>query len=245
MPIPYKEPHWTVFSTIPHVAAGAGGVAPEDWVQSHNLEDTPDDLPSEQLDRHQVRNICQDKNKPVLFCYLCVMAWGAQGGKGFRSDNVQSAWENRFTLERHLKALRSGGLTRSAAYNLFQGEGNIKGLGPAYLTKLLYFFSPTNDFYIMDQWTSKSINLLTGLQVVRLDGNVASGKNKCGNYQAYCEEIDEIAALLVLPGADIEEMLMSKGGRTPWPWRAHLKQYYDYNPSVLHEIYPHIAIGAF
>jgi hypothetical protein len=48
------------------------------------------------------------------------------------------------------------------------------------------------------------------------DDNAASPNNKCGNYQAYCEEIDAMAALLGLPGADIEEMLMSKEGRAPW-----------------------------
>jgi len=242
MSAPYIKEHWNKFSAIAHVAAGAIGISPQKWASSHKLKALPSNLPDTPLDRTQVRDICQDTSQSVLFGYLCVMAWGGQGRYGFGSRNAQSAWDEQDKLQSCLTTLRAGNLSRSEAYDLFCGSGKIEGLGPAYLTKLLYFFRPATNFYIMDQWTGKSVNLLTGHQVVRMNGNSAHQDNKGGNYQAYCEEIDEIARLLNLPEDDVEEMLMSGQGKA---WRMYVKQEYDYNASKLSEIYPHIAIGTF
>jgi hypothetical protein len=171
------------------------------------------------------------------------MAWGKQGGNGRGSKNVKSAWAKRNILENKLEELRLGKLSRCEAYNLFCGEKRIKGLGPAYWTKLLYFFDPSQNFYIMDQFTSKSINLLTGIQIVRMDGNSVSAANKCGNYQAYCEEIDEIALSLNESGENVEEMLMSGKGK---PWRLYLKNLEPrYEPEILRKAYSHISKGDF
>lgn len=74
-------------------------------------------------------------------------------------------------LGSHLNLLRTGGLSRCEAYRLFLGTGAIPGIGPAFFTKLIYFFSPTPDFYILDQWTAKSVNLLTGNWVVKMSGD--------------------------------------------------------------------------
>jgi len=150
------------------------------------------------------------------------MAWGGMGSRWGKA-HVAAAWSSRHKLTSHLTKLRSGSLTRCDAYNLF-ANSPVPGIGPAYFTKLMYFFNPNpnQDHYIMDQWTAKSVNLLTGTTVVRIYGNWASSLNKCGNYLAYCHEIDEIAALLKIKGADVEEMLMSKGGLPRWRWRQYL-----------------------
>jgi hypothetical protein len=143
-------------------------------------------------------------------------------------------------------------MTRCDAYNLFLGVGGVPGLGPSYWTKLLYFFSPNSNFYIMDKWTGQSVDLMTGNWVVRMAGKATSALNKCGNYQAYCEEVDEIAYILGVTGAQAEEMLMSKGGRRPWPWRAHVRANWPahapagrYSTSTMHARYPHIPVGNF
>lgn len=244
MPSPYIKKHWDVFSGIPHQSAGKIGFKPAAWAIRRGLADIPSGLPEEKLSRTEVREICRDTRHSVLYGYLCAMAWGGQGA-GVSVNSVTFVWDNRRLLSEHLEKLRNGGLSRSQAYSLFLGEGSIPYLGPAYWTKLLYFFSPESDFYIMDQWTGKSINLLTGFKLVHLAGNAIRSDSKFGNYQAYCEEVDAMAAILNVEGADLEEMLMSKGGRNPWPWRAHLKHHYDYNPSLLHEVYPHISAGDF
>ena len=92
----------------------------------------------------------------------------------------------------------------------------------------------------MDQWTGKSINLLTGEIVVRFNGASPSDKNKGGNYQAYCEEVDALAGLLKVSGDEIEQRLMSKGKPNPWPWRMHILEHTDYNKARMTARYRHI-----
>jgi len=255
MPPPYHNPHWQVFTRTPHVPAGAVGYIPSDWVTNHRLHGIPTGaipLPTQQLDRTQVRDICQNLANPVLFGYICVMAWGLQGAGPGGQRHVASSWGSNAVIAAHLNILRSGGLTRSQAYQQFLGAGNIPGLGPSYWTKLLYFFSLSPLFFIMDQWTGKSINLLTNNSVVRMAGNAPSNLNNVGNYQAYCEEVDAIATHLGVTGEQAEEMLMSKGGHHPWQWRHHVRNNWPpsrpvhrYNAVSMHTQYPHIPLAHF
>lgn len=203
------------------------------------------------LTREAVRAICTDPGQDVLFGYVCAMAWGGQG-IGATVGNARAAWGCRKSLADHLHVIRKGSLTRRSAYELFCGAGAIRGLGPAYFTKLLYFFSPTDDFYIMDQWTGKSIDLITGRSVVRISGETVSSLNKSGNYQAYCEEIDFLARQLGCAGAEIEERLFSRGGRKPWPWREHVRHHWNldkpsqrYSAMEMQARYPRIPAGCF
>jgi hypothetical protein len=100
------------------------------------------------------------------------MAWGGQGS-GATAKNVSAAWKKHGKIERHLEKLRDGGLSRIEAYERFRGAGAIAHLGPAFFTKLLFFFdtshatNPTGGCYIMDQWTARSVNLLTGHAIVK------------------------------------------------------------------------------
>lgn len=254
MPPPYNNPHWQVFSAYTLIPAGNIGIAPSKWVQIHRLSGIPTasiPIPTHQLNRTQVRAICTNPAIPVLFGYICSMAWGSQGAGPGGSRYVKQAWGSNQILANHLGALRGGGLSRGQAYNLFL-KTPVPGLGPAYWTKLLYFFSPTPDFYIMDQWTAKSINLLTNNKVVRMVGNAVSNFNKKGNYEAYCYEVDEIARLMGISGEQAEEMLVSKGGRNRWPWRCHVVYFWKnnkpkgrYNASAMNAKYPHIPLADF
>ena len=197
-------------------------------------------LPTVPLNRADVRAICQDSDKLALVGYACAMAWGGQGSGPGGSKSVATAWADRAKLADQLTRLRVGGLSRSRAYDLFCGAGEVKGLGPSYFTKLLYFFSPALDFYIMDQWTAKSINLLTGVHVVRVYDSSPTRENKGGNYQAFCEEVDHLAALLGQTGDQIEQRLFSDGGRRRAPWRAHVHAHYPYDRAGMRGRYPHI-----
>jgi hypothetical protein len=241
----YTEPHWSIFANIPYDPAGAIGHSPKGWVAIHNIQRVHVGLSSESRDRKTVRSICQDPAIPVLQGYIEVMAWGSQGAGRAGSRHVLSAWAEREKLEYVLNMVRAGRLTRRQGYNLFLKEVRVPGLGPAYWTKLLYFFSPDTLFYIMDQWTAKSMNLLIGQQLVRLQGSALCNKNKAGNYQAYCEEIDEMAKILEIDGDQVEEMLMSKGGRHPQKWRAYVRSNYEYDPKILRSKYPHIPSSDF
>lgn len=183
-------------------------------------------MPALVLTRHQVRQECQDSSKPVLHGYICAMAWGLQGASR-TGANVTAAWAQRDRIERRLEQLRSGGLSRAEAYDLF-AEDPIPGLGPSYFTKLLYFFQPGEvDRFIMDQWTGKAINLLTGLQVVRMYGDAPNDRNTGENYDWFCRVIEVIAKQLGNTPDEVEQRLFSSGGqhRKPrGPWRTHVWQ---------------------
>lgn len=217
-----------------------------------NLQGVPNvaNLPNFKLDRQAVRNICTDPNTDVLFGYVCAMAWGDQGGGIFGGRNVAYAWDAREQLTEKLKALRQGRLSRKEAFDLFNGQGAIPGLGPAFFTKLLYFFSPTPSFYVMDQWTAKSVILLTGRWVVPMQGDAVLRTAPKGCYQAFCEEIDLMAGLLSYAGHFAEERLFSEGGKYPWPWRAYVDQQWQnappagrYAANAMHQTYPHIPLA--
>ena len=256
----YDPTHWSVFSRIPHKAAGAVGEVPAFWVRQHGLgsiPSAPEPLPATQLTRDQVKTICRDSSYPALFGYVCAMAWGGQSERF--GPNVTEAWRYSAELEKRLEKLRSGGMTHAQAYDLFSGAKQIPGLGPSFFSKLLYFFSPAPvdgvGFYIMDQWTAKSVDLLTQSWVVRLARVAATSpgpQNKSGNFEAYCREVDKIGAALSVTGEEAEEMMMSKGGRDPWPWREHVRAHWPsgapkgrYNVYSLNAAYPMIPIRRF
>lgn len=224
---PNLQSHWDVFASIEFRPQGATGSAPADWATRHQL-DVPDlaALPKRQLDRSEVRAICVDKTKHVLFGYACAMAWGGQGG-GVATHHPKMAWGRRLVLEAHLLQLRDGDLTRGASCDLFRDEGAVAGLGPAFFSKLLYFFSPCPNCYIMDQWTAKSVNLLAGRRVVWMTGNSVSSKNTGCDYAGFCREVDAIADLLQCSGQQAEERLFSAGGRPRRPWREHVHKAFE------------------
>jgi hypothetical protein len=256
MPPPYAAPHWGAFRAIPYAPAGAVGCAPSQWYGSLGfgaaVAGAARPLPSTKLNRAAVRSICRPlppgAPNPPIFDWACAMAWGGQNRKHARNSFLHA-----HLFVPKILALRGGGLTRASAYNLFLprslgGAGNVPGLGPAFFTKLLYFLSPHHDFYIMDQWVAKSVNLLTNSEVVRInaDGTV-SNKNRCGNFAAFCLEIDEMGLILGQGGHQVEERLFSKGAR-PLPvgaWRAHVDAHWTaasagfppYNAASMHATY--------
>ena len=118
---------------------------------AHILHPFPLNAP---LTRAQVRTICTDMRIDVLEAYAVAMAWGGQNRKYFRTSVIAPG------LPKLLSKLRGGG-SRSTDFGITQTAANpISGLGISFYTKLLYFFRPTPDAYILDQWTAKSARLL-------------------------------------------------------------------------------------
>jgi hypothetical protein len=225
----YTQTHWNRFLSIQegenNADQGVTGSIPATWAKRLDLN-YPEisDLPDQLLDRRQVRTICIDGDRHVLFGYACAMAWGGQGT--YNRKHSKGPWDDRERLIDHLTRLRSGTLGRSDSYNLFRNEGRVYGLGPSFFTKLLYFFSPNPSSYIMDQWTAKSVNLLTGRCVVKMDGDIPSNRNTGDDYTAFCSEIDLMAAEMKFDGDKVEELLFSKGkekGRPRGEWRNYVR----------------------
>jgi Putative 8-oxoguanine DNA glycosylase OGG-like protein len=220
-PVGYVERHWKEFIRIAFEPQGTVGSVPRKWA-IRRLENvpSPNAIPCRQLERNEARAFCTDSTNNVLHGYICAMAWGGQ------RFHATTAWQHRDRLRKHLKRLRKGDLTRCKAYELFCGKGQIRGLGPSYFTKLIAFFSPGTNFYIMDQWTAKSINLLAGRCVVKIVGDSPCAANTGQNYEEFCCEIDEIARRIGCAGVKVEQRLFSRGGRNPGEWRNYVRENY-------------------
>ena len=207
----YNSKILSILREIGFKSQGSVGDIPSQWADdmriAHSFE-----LPNDVLTREEVRTICQEPANDPLMAYLVVMAWGAQGrGPGGRRQ-VQQAWENQEKLHENLTKIKNGKLSREEEYDLFTNEGEITGLGPSYFTKLLYFFSPNPTRYIMDQWTTKAIILLTVKNIIRHSNQGPTKYNTGKNYEIFCRVIEDLVnKIRVKSGNDVEQILFSFG----------------------------------
>ena len=105
-------------------------------------------------------------------------------------------------------------------------SGKLPGLGIGYFTKLICFLAPQLNGYIMDQWVSKSINLLSDKEIVRITNKVwVDDRNNADVYERFCTKIDEIAEILECDGFEAEKRLFSVG-RGNGTWRKYLIKHY-------------------
>jgi hypothetical protein len=225
---------WDIFKNTKFINQGAFGVAPSIWVRNNNIKYTgKSKLPDVVLTRQKVREYCQDPNLDVIYGYISAMSWGMQGARPGGLQTVQNAWSQRAKIEKILIELKKGDITRDKAYSIFKNS-SIMGLGPAYFTKLIYFFlsSSKGTGYIMDQWTAKSINLLTRKKIVRLAGSWPTHDNSSENYEAFCKIIDYIGERLECSGDIVEQRLFSQNaanGQERGPWREHVYKTWEIN----------------
>ena len=91
-----------------------------------------------------------------------ILIWGGHKEHSIL-DTLMSFEENKALTKKLRLMLSDGKFSTEDCYNSLK---NIKGLGPAYFTKILYFYSHSykdrweEQTYIMDQFTSKSMNLI-------------------------------------------------------------------------------------
>lgn len=235
------SPHWEKFKSITFTPQLAAGDAPLAWARTFGAEASfeasdgrPLALEAAPLRRQQVRELCRDERNPVWLGYLSAMAWGGQGT--LKTQHAVEPLKQRAKIEDCLHQLREGVLNRSEAYDMFRKAG-IKQLGPSYFTKLIYFFDTAEPAgrYIMDQWTAKSVNLLTGRTIVHLtSGSPTPAKNTGASYEAFCLVVDHIAQQLGQTGDEVEQRLFSIGGKgvNRGPWRRYLTDIERYAPAA-------------
>ena len=79
----------------------------------------------------------------------------------------------------------------------------------------------------MDQWVSKSVNLLTDERIVTIqNGGWVNDENNSTIYETFCNVIDELAELLNCEGYEAEKRIFSVG-RGQGLWRNYLIQNYN------------------
>lgn len=192
-------------------------------------------LPACKHDRDTLKSFCADADNAPEVCLVAVMAWG-----GMKISHGRNIWKLQDGWRDIITQLRKGSLSRGESYERlrrFRSDNPRCGMGPAYFTKLIFFCRPENDGYIMDQWTSLSVNLLfnarnkpvvdmttTNYKMGRTD--TVSDRNTSNNYETFCQCIEFLAVRLgVEKPEEVERWLFSRGGRSPAPWRLYIKDY--------------------
>ena len=125
-------------------------------------------------------------------------------------------------------------------------QGRLKGAGPAYFTKLIYFLMPRHGAvlkagYIMDQWAGCSVNLLTGREVVLMNVTktwkrqegcpvpayefTVADENTGANYEEFCSAVDCLASRFSIDADQVDRVLVSTGGRNPESWRKYVRDH--------------------
>lgn len=200
-----------------------------------------DGIPTIKQNRDQLSASIPSLNEEVAF--LAIMAWGGQ-----KDHHTLWSWNERNKWIPILTDLRSGQLSPVEAYDRFY-HANIRGLGPAFYTKLIFFlqhekYRHVDRGFIMDQWTAKSMELLhahdrqvsifkwMSVQKAQPHGidcyhASLSKKNGAEKYAQFCNFVTELHRQLNdtygfnhSPDA-VEEAIFagSPKGKPPLPWR--------------------------
>lgn len=187
----------------------------------------PEALPITDATRSDLHGYVADNKKQTADCVALILAWG--GMNRVHGGNAFKAWnEWAFIAE----SLRSGEMERFEAYERFsklREDGVLKGMGPAYYTKLIFFLSPHKNGYIMDQWTARSMNLLVEKPFIKLDGykqvKRVSDKNTRDVYEQFCKTLELLTKQVSLTEHEETEMLIFSNGRGKGRWRNYVKQH--------------------
>jgi hypothetical protein len=185
------------------------------------------------LSRMRLRDLAGDAQVSDRDLIWAILAWGRinifHGRSLARQDTTP--------LEQEIAKLRGQRLPapdRAEVYATLTrtlDENGIKGLGPAFLTKLIFFVPTLSTGYIMDKWTAGSVNLLCTAPFIKLNTNRnVEGRNGPQIYDRFCKAVDEIAKLHPTPEgktcSEYAEMcLFGTGGRgkAACAWRRHVR----------------------
>ncbi len=221
------------------------GSSPRKWATwvSNRLdvvEDRPcincSSLPTSSISRTELFAIIQNNEVDTLTCCAAILAWGGMN----RKHGVMLFSKSRRWIEIS-ETIRRGELSRMDAYKRFaelRAKGEMPGMRPAYFTKLIFFLMPMGlkKGYIMDQWTSASVNLLFSQRLVQtyIQKTVISNgclkisetvldKNTENDYEKYCQAVEYLAYKLGGVSPDYAEQMMFSEGRGQGEWRNYLK----------------------
>ncbi|MGO6781227.1 8-oxoguanine DNA glycosylase OGG fold protein [Rhizobium ruizarguesonis] len=194
-------------------------------------------LPTERLDREQLFSKLAASDLELREKCALIFAWG-----GMKIDHGKSAFASFDEWRYDVKRIQAGEVSRLEAYAALLAK-RTPGMGPAFFTKLIYFFgrcaakSSSSGGYIMDQWTARSVNLLSGEKVVALSsgmhwpkaqidgvrlGKAVTAENGPDTYEAFCQFIDCLASKFECAPDFVEEVMFSHGGNSKGRWRLYV-----------------------
>jgi len=188
--------------------------------------ETIDPYLDRRLNRYELFDYCQNLNNDNINVLIAILSWGGMNRRyGLLLFNNLN---HILPIIENLRGNQYG--NRITAFESFQNlrtQGLLPGLGIGYFTKLICFLAPNLNGYIMDQWVSKSVNLLTDERIVTIqNGGWVNDENNSTIYETFCNVIDELAELLNCEGYEAEKRIFSVG-RGQGLWRNYLIQNYN------------------
>ena len=199
------------------------------------------------ISKKELLKYCQ-KDISLLEKVIAILAWGGMRqdhfirlmtGTKFKSlskvnnnqEDVRFSKKNWHSIEDILHSLKNSDDPRKFHY-LSMKNLNLNYCGPAYYTKILYFLFRKKDCFIMDQWTSKSMNILLQKKIITLSGNYVSKTNDENIYDKFCKFILFMQEKISATGRNIspdetEDLLFSRGGGKALYWRNFIKINYS------------------
>ena len=203
-----------------------------------------DRLPEGKMRRSEIFELAADPNVSTATVCVAAMAWGGMNVDHFRRLCQSSSGKWLDVAEQ----IGKGRLTRAHAYErlrVLRKNDNLKGMGPAFSTKLIYFLTPRDKSkhqtaYIMDQWTASSVNVLTGWNMVQMDVTpksprrtrkssmselalsltfTVSDTNTADDYEAFCSAVDQLACRFCLCADQVDQALFGADVIGPGCWR--------------------------
>ena len=181
-----------------------------------NSEVNLNDFHDRVVNRCDVKKFVKRSDVSSMAKVLFVLGWG-----GMRTPHAANALSS---FHEHWKdivdSMLDGKINRFRAYDKFhslnhgdnarkKGKKVLEGMGPAYYTKLIFFLQKKHNGYIMDQWTSRSMNLLRKdasrnihLKRVYKKGEeeedrknyyVDSEKNDVSVYRKFCKDLEDLS----------------------------------------------------
>lgn len=248
--IDFNSPHFQKFQGIDlPVQSSWLGHSPSKWyrwIWNHLIKENSEaieesavhfneQLPTEKLNRTELSVLISEKTTTIETCVISILAWG-----GMKRTHGASLFKRSKAWLPIATDLRNGNLNRLEAYQRFsslRANGDLPGMGPAYFTKLIYFLGNAVNprGYIMDQWTARSVNLLSNSPLIntsiQIEKNKKNGKiriietvtdaNTKNNYDAFCKTLETIAQKLEVSPGIVEEMMFSEG-RGKGEWRDYI-----------------------
>jgi len=222
----FNSDHYNVFKYCLKTTAKQsviGKIASQWYVNVTGDKSNNLNLSDKKLSRDQLQSLCKNQNISDFVCLVSIMSWGAQSVSNARHFMCS----NKDALSKILKIvhnMRCGNLNSYDAYyqfHLLRKSNELKGMGIAYYTKLIYFCCHDDDALILDQWLAKSINLLVKSKMIILnDIGRVTDDNGVNHYKNYVSVVRQIADYENVSIDAIEVALFSS--RTGI-WRRYLK----------------------
>lgn len=222
MAILFSSEHLEAFQTMAKIGMW-GEHEPSSWIKSVGLTELSPSFTQQKMTRSLLKRSSLDKSVSDRDLLWGILAWGKM-----RRDAARRFVKHEDSWIKVIRSLRGDNLTRMDSYQLCAetvARNPAGGIGPAYYTKLIFFANPSHDGYIMDQWTSRSVNLLvSGDPIVTMRTiNHVSPQNSAETYETFCRIIETLSKVLVDKSPEETELcLFSTGGRLPAAWRRYV-----------------------